>query len=168
VAGTHTLTSLYVRGVTEFARTPAGTWCVRNISRVIDPPLLRFTGGRVSSLYPVRAMLLTTIGAKSGQSRTNPLCYLVDDAGLIVVGSNFGGRRQPAWYHNLLANPKVDVLAGEHTGCYLASEITDPAERQRTWALATAAARVFEDYAERAGGRPIPLIRLTRLGSSGP
>ena len=110
-------------------------------------------------------MLLTTIGAKSGRSRTHPLCYVVDDAGLTVVASNFGSPKQPAWYHNLLANPNVGVLAGEHTGSYVASEITDPADRERTWALATEAARVYEDYAQRAGDRAIPLIRLKRLGT---
>ena len=168
VTSTRSLLSPYMSGLTAFARTPAGTWYVRNISRLVDEPLLRLTGGRVSSLYPVPTMLLTTIGAKTGQSRAHALVYLVDHAGLIVVGSNFGETKQPAWYHNLLANPRVEVLAGEHTGSYTAFEITEPVERGRAWALAVETAQVWADYEARASNRTIPLIRLERLVSPAP
>jgi deazaflavin-dependent oxidoreductase (nitroreductase family) len=155
--------ALYLRGVNLFASTPAGTWFVREIGHRVDPHLLRITGGRVSSIYPLAAMLLTTTGAKTGQSRAHPLAYLLDDAGLIVVASNFGGTSHPAWYHNLRANPRVEVLAGEHTGSYTAQEITDDAERERAWALAVQTAEVWAGYEARAGDRTIPLIRLTRV-----
>src|SRR5215813_5851408 len=118
------LEALYLRAMNGFARTPAGTWYTREISQRVDPHLLRITGGRVSTLYPFPALLLTTTGARTGQSRTHPLIYLLDDVGLILVASNFGGKNHPAWYHNLLANPKVDLVAGEHSGTYTAREIT--------------------------------------------
>ena len=159
---------LYLRGLNVFAKTPAGTWFLREIGHRVDPHLLRLSGGRVSSIYPITAMLLTTTGAKTGLSRSHPLGYLVDDAGLILVASNFGGTHHPAWYHNLLANPKVEVLAGEHSGSYTAHEITGDAERERAWALAVQTAKVYADYETRAGGRRIRLIRLKRLDFTGP
>src|SRR5690349_16925557 len=113
-------------------------------------------------------MLLTTIGARTGRTRTRPLVYLPDGGGLIVVASNFGRRNHPAWYHNLLANPKVDVVAGDHSGTYTAREMTDPAERERAWAMAVGTAPVWAAYDARAGDRRIPLIRLTRLDLIGP
>ena len=64
-------------------------------------------------MYPLPVMLLTTTGAKTGLQRTVPLVYLSDDAGLILVASNFGGEHHPGWYHNLIANPNVEVLAGD-------------------------------------------------------
>jgi deazaflavin-dependent oxidoreductase (nitroreductase family) len=155
--------SLYKRALETFARTPAGDWYLKRIAPHIDPRLLRLTGGRVSTVYPVHVMLLTTTGAKSGQPRTLPLTYFIDGDRLVLVGSNYGGKSHPAWYRNLVANPRVDVLAGKHSGTYLASEITDPVERDRAWALALDVYAGYGDYRERAGDRTIPLIRLERI-----
>lgn len=150
------------RTLEGFARTPVGTWVVKNVAPVIDPPLLRLTGGRVSSLYPVPVLLLTTTGAKTGQPRSHPLLYVVDGETILLVASNYGSTRHPAWYRNLRAHPVVEVLAGRHSGTYTASEITDPAERERAWDLATDLYAGYGDYEQRAAGRTIPLIRLTR------
>jgi deazaflavin-dependent oxidoreductase (nitroreductase family) len=160
--------SLFERAVKAFGRTAAGRWYVRNISVLVDPALLRLTGGRVSSVYPVSVMLLTTIGARTGLQRTLPLVYLNDGAGLILVASNFGNKTNPAWYRNLLANPKVEVLAGKDSGSYLATEISDPTERDRTWALVLDMNTGYDYYEARAGDRTIPLISLMRVGRSGP
>ena len=65
--------SVYERAMARFARSPVGNWYVRRIAPRIDPPLLRLTGGRVSSVYPTPVMLLTTKGAKSGLPRSLPL-----------------------------------------------------------------------------------------------
>jgi deazaflavin-dependent oxidoreductase (nitroreductase family) len=155
--------SLYERGLETFARTPAGNWYVRAIAPKLDPVLLRLTGGRVSSVYPAPAMLLTTAGAKTGLPRTHPLLYVVDGRGLLLIASNYGNPGNPAWYRNLTANPEVDVLAGEHTGRYTATEITDPEARERAWALALDTYAGYGDYEARAGNRTIPLIRLERI-----
>jgi deazaflavin-dependent oxidoreductase (nitroreductase family) len=157
--------SLYERAMETFARTPAGNWYLRRIAPRIDPPLLRLTGGRMSSVYPAPVMLLTTIGAKSGQPRTLPLLYVVDGDGLILMASNYGRKGHPAWYRNLVANPKVKVLAGKRSGSYAATEITDPTERERAWALALDQYAGYADYEKLAGDRTIPLIRLERAGS---
>ena len=160
--------SMYERAKESFARTPVGDWFVKRVAPRIDPPLLRLTGGRVSSVYPVPAMLLTTTGAKSGQPRTLPLLYVTDGDRLILMASNYGGKSHPAWYRNLVANPKVEVLAGKHSGTYTASQIMDPAERERAWALALELYAGYGDYQKRAGDRTIPLVRLERTGAPAP
>jgi deazaflavin-dependent oxidoreductase (nitroreductase family) len=155
--------SLYERTMEKFARTPAGDWYMKRIAPSLDPPLLRLTGGRVISVYPVPVMLLTTTGAKTGQPRTLPLLYLTEGERLILIASNYGKTPHPAWYRNLVANPKADVLAGKRSGTYTATEITDPAERDRAWDLALDTYAGYGDYESRAGDRTIPLIRLERV-----
>jgi deazaflavin-dependent oxidoreductase (nitroreductase family) len=153
---------MYERALESFARTPAGFWYLKRIAPRIDPPLLRLTGGRISSAYPAPLMLLTTIGAKSGQPRSVPLLCVPDRDRIVLVASNYGGKSHPAWYHNLIGNPRVEVLAGKRSGAYIASEITDPDERDRVWGLALDQYAGFDDYEKRASDRAIPLIRLER------
>jgi deazaflavin-dependent oxidoreductase (nitroreductase family) len=153
----------YERAMESFARTGAGTWYLKQIAPRIDPPLLRLTGGRVSSVYPTPVMLLTTTGAKSGQPRTLPLVYVTDGEQLILMASNYGKTSHPAWFRNLTANPKVEVLAGKRSGSYEAGEITDASERARAWELALDQYAGYADYEVRAGDRTIPLVRLERI-----
>jgi deazaflavin-dependent oxidoreductase (nitroreductase family) len=155
---------LYERALEGFGRSAPGNWYLKRIAPRIDAPLLRLTGGRVSSVYPVPVMLLTTTGAKSGQPRTIPLLYITDGDRLMLIASNYGQKRHPAWYRNLTANPRVEVLAGKHSGTYVASEITDPGERERAWELALDQYAGYADYDVRSGDRTIPLIRLKRSG----
>ncbi len=136
---------------------------MKQIAPRLDPPMLRLTGGRVSSVYPVPIMLLTTTGAKTGQPRTLPLLYLTDGEQLVLIASNYGNTSHPAWYRNLVANPKVEVLAGKKSGTYTASDITDPTERERAWDLALDMYAGYGDYEGRAADRTIPLIRLSRV-----
>jgi deazaflavin-dependent oxidoreductase (nitroreductase family) len=156
------LKRLFESAVKAFGRTDAGRWYVRNISLRVDQTLLSLTGGRVSSVYPLPVMLLTTSGAATGLQRTVPLVYL-SDAGLILVASNFGGEHHPGWYHNLVANPNVEVLAGDRSGSYVAAEITNLTGRERTWALVLGMNAGYDVYVARAGQRTIPLIRLRRV-----
>ena len=153
----------YERVLETFARTGAGTWYLKRIAPRIDPPLLRLTGGRVSSVYPTPVMLLTTTGAKSGLPRTLPLLYVTDGEQVILMASNYGKTSHPAWFRNLTANPKVEVLAGKRSGPYAASEITDAGERARAWELALDQYAGYADYEVRAGDRTIPLVRLERI-----
>jgi hypothetical protein len=104
--------SVYERMLEKIARMPVGDWYLKRIAPRLDPPLLRLTGGRVSSVYPVPVLLLTTTGAKTGLPRTLPLLYLDDGDDIILIASNYGKTSHPAWYRNLVANPRVEVLAG--------------------------------------------------------
>jgi deazaflavin-dependent oxidoreductase (nitroreductase family) len=153
---------VYERTLEKFARMPVGDWYMKRVAPRLDPPLLRLTGGRVSSVYPVPIMLLTTKGAKTGQPRTLPLLYVTDGDRLILIASNYGNTSHPAWYRNLVANPKAGVLAGKKSGTYSAAEITDPVERDGAWELALDMYAGYGDYEGRAGDRRIPLVRLER------
>lgn len=154
--------NLYERALERFGRSSAGLWFVTRVAPRVDPTLLRLSGGRFSSVYPIPAMLLTTIGAKSGQPRQLPLLYATDGDSLIVIASNYGRPGHPAWYRNLTANPTVEVLAGKRSGTYTAVEITDPAERATAWDRALDVYAGYGDYEIRAAHRTIPVIRLVR------
>ncbi len=71
------------------------------------------TGGRVGHRTPAGPMLLvSTVGRKTGQRRTNPLLYMPDGANFVVVGSNGGRAQPPGWILNLSATPQVEVQVG--------------------------------------------------------
>ena len=95
------------RLIGKVASSPSGQWFLRNIAPRVDPTLMRLTRGRVSSLgtWP-RSLLLTHTGAKSGIQRTTPLIYFTDSDRVILVASNYGGIRHPAWHYNVTANPR--------------------------------------------------------------
>ncbi len=108
-----------------------------------------------------RAMLLlTTIGAKSGQPRTTPMMYIPDGNRLIVLASNAGAPNHPDWYHNLVAHPQVTVEAKGET--YVATAtITTGAERHQLWEMVAAQYPFFNEHQAKIT-RQIPLIVLAR------
>src|ERR1700716_4166481 len=79
-------------------------------------------------------LLLTTTGAKSGQSRTSPMMYVKDGDRLLVIASNIGAPKHPAWYHNLVAHPDVTVEVGADRFDATAV-VTGGEERERLWRL---------------------------------
>ncbi|KAF0849156.1 nitroreductase family deazaflavin-dependent oxidoreductase [Nocardia caishijiensis] len=108
-------TNLLSRAANRFAATKPGSLLIRTLTP-LDRAVLERTDARYTVLGPIGApvILLTTIGRKSGQPRTQPLLYVHDGDTLYVVGSNFGQARHPAWTANLLANPEATVaIAGE-------------------------------------------------------
>ncbi|NEW38941.1 nitroreductase family deazaflavin-dependent oxidoreductase [Nocardia cyriacigeorgica] len=74
----------------------------------------RANGGRVGGMFEGRdnMVLITTTGAKSGRRITNPLVYVPDNDRIVLIASNGGADRHPAWYHNLKANPALTVEVG--------------------------------------------------------
>jgi|SRR5580700_6503597 deazaflavin-dependent oxidoreductase (nitroreductase family) len=106
-------------------------------------------------------LLLTTRGAKSGNVRTTPLAYLRQDDHVYIFGSFAGGPKNPAWYHNLKANPRVTVEIGEEKFEADAVEATG-AERDRIFAAQTEAMPGFKDY-ESKTTRVIPVVELRRV-----
>ena len=106
-------------------------------------------------------LLLTTSGAKSGQARTAILTYTRDGDRWVVAATKSGDPKNPAWYHNLKANPVVDVEVGGEAFKARATE-TGPAERERLWARHVEARPEFADYPAMSG-RTIPVITLERL-----
>lgn len=126
---------------------------------VIDE--FRSAGGVVGGDFEgVPLLLLTTIGARSGQPRTMPMTYLRDGDRLVVFAANGGRQNYPGWYHNLLANPAARVEVSTETYNVTATEV-EGAERERLWAQQLHHTPYFAGFQERAGRR-IPVISLAR------
>ncbi|HEU4600269.1 MAG TPA: nitroreductase/quinone reductase family protein, partial [Solirubrobacterales bacterium] len=79
----------------------------------LNVPLYRLSGGRIGGrVNQAPVLLLTTTGRKSGQQRTAPVVYLADGENYVVIGSNAGHSRTPAWSLNLKAKPEAEVEVG--------------------------------------------------------
>jgi len=105
-------------------------------------------------------LLLTTTGAKSGRKYTTPLVYQTDGDRIVIFGSKGGAPSHPAWYHNLVANPRVTIeLPGETVEVTAAT--VEGAERERIWSAQKEIMPGFAEY-EAKTERQIPVIVLTR------
>lgn len=108
------------------------------------------------------SLLLHTIGAKTGVPRTNSLSYAQDGGDYLVVASKGGDPRSPGWYHNLKADPNVEINLGPRRIRVIAHPVvsTDP-DYVRLWNLVNANnAGRYAAYQKKTA-RPIPVIRLT-------
>ncbi len=109
-----------------------------------------------------RLLLMTTIGAHTGEKHTVPLGYDPDGADYIVVGSNSGFDEQPAWLANIAANPVVTVEVG--TESFQARAVpTAGAERRRLLDARIALVPIFGDYERKAAPRELAVVRITRI-----
>src|SRR5258708_517971 len=76
----------------------------------------RTNAGKVSGPFAgAPLLLLTSVGAKSGEPRTTPLVYTTDGNRYVILASKGGAPTNPAWYHNLVANPQATVEVGTET-----------------------------------------------------
>lgn len=98
------------RPVFHFASSRVGSRVIRFLVP-FDRRLLKATNGKYTLFGPISMpeLLLTTTGRKSGAKRVSPLSYVRDGERALVLGSNFGQERHPAWSSNLLADPKAWV-----------------------------------------------------------
>jgi deazaflavin-dependent oxidoreductase (nitroreductase family) len=138
--------------------TRAGAWLSVNIAWKVDPHLLKLTRGRFSTAWPLRAALLETRGARTGQPRRNATLYFHDGDRVTIIPSFRGWPRNPAWYYNLRKYPDV-VYGGVR---FRAEIVEDEAERQRLWDLADRVYPQYAEFREQAGkaGRFIPIVQL--------
>ncbi|MGW7430998.1 nitroreductase/quinone reductase family protein [Streptomyces sp. NPDC054861] len=105
-------------------------------------------------------LLLTTTGARSGEERTTPLGYVPHGDALLVVGSNLGGPKHPDWYHNVLANPLVQVEIGADSFEAVAVP-AEGADRDRLFAHVVAAQPGYGDY-QKNTSRVLPVVALQK------
>ena len=106
-------------------------------------------------------LLLTTVGAKSGQGRTVPLLWFPDghDAWLVVASAG-GAAKHPAWYLNLATNPNnVSIEVGARR-LRVRPELLKGSERERRWQQIVSTAANFGGYQKKTD-RELPVIRLT-------
>ena len=127
----------------------------------VDALLLRVTHDRhtLTEIVGLPVLQLITIGAKTGQQRVIPLVGLADEKKIALIASNFGGRHNPGWYHNLKARPECTVKFSGRTGTYIAREAHGE-EREKYWQMAVSYYAGYEKYKERTGGRIIPVMVL--------
>jgi deazaflavin-dependent oxidoreductase (nitroreductase family) len=127
----------------------------------LDRWLLRRTKGRWSAAgrHGLPSLLLTTTGRVSGEPRTQPLLYGTDGDGFVVVGSNWGQQKHPAWSGNLLANPDAVVRIGDRE-VPVRGVLATGAERERLWCNVLAMWPAYATYEQRAAGRDLRVFRL--------
>jgi deazaflavin-dependent oxidoreductase (nitroreductase family) len=117
-------------------------------------------GGEIQGMHRDRLVLLTTTGARTGQRHTTPVMFHRDGDRLLVIASNVGAPKHPAWYHNLVADPRVTVEVGDETYEAVATPLRGE-ERERLWAMLKEHYPFFAEH-ETTAGRTIPVVALAR------
>jgi deazaflavin-dependent oxidoreductase (nitroreductase family) len=134
------------------------SWVLR-----VHEQIYKRTDGRVGhAMIGVPTLLLRTTGRRSGQVRTNGLVYARDGESYLVVPSNGGADRPPAWLHNLKANPAVEIQIGRerHAGTAKVIEPSDPSY-ERLWAVVNANNRDRYTAYQQKTSRPMPVVSIT-------
>ncbi len=156
--------SRIVTGVRSLGHRP---WFSR-VGRLLVPLdrlLGRATRGRFVALgiRELPSLLLTTTGRRTGLPRDTPLLYAADGDGYVVIGSNWGQARQPAWSGNLLAHPEAVVtLHGRRIP--IRARLVSGDERERDFAALLSLWPAYATYQDRAGGRELRIFRLEPNG----
>jgi deazaflavin-dependent oxidoreductase (nitroreductase family) len=115
----------------------------------LNVPVYRATRGRLlGRIGKAPVLLLTTRGRRSGQERTAPVLYLPDGERYVVIGSNAGNVRPPAWALNLLAEPEAAVQVGGKRR-KVRARVAQGEERAELWRRMNEQYGGFEDYRER-------------------
>ncbi|GAA1979082.1 nitroreductase family deazaflavin-dependent oxidoreductase [Catenulispora subtropica] len=115
-------------------------------------------GTQGNTLMGKPTVILTTIGAKSGNIRKTPLMRVEHDGTYAVVASMGGAPKHPVWYHNIIAHPEVELQDGATKKPYLAHEATGQ-EKEEWWARAVEAWPDYDNYQAKTD-RAIPLFVL--------
>jgi F420H(2)-dependent quinone reductase len=142
-------------------------WIEQNIGAPLlglHDKLYKATDGRIGHRIPFGPvnLILHTVGAKTGQARDNTLTYARDGDAYLVVASKGGDPRSPGWYHNLKANPNVEINVGpKRFGVVAKPVLPDDPDYARLWQIVNKNnANRYAGYQKRTS-RPIPVIALT-------
>jgi deazaflavin-dependent oxidoreductase (nitroreductase family) len=145
--------------------TPAGTHGARQPPGLVLRWVNKMAASRIRRTGKMGsgfdALVLTTVGAKSGAERSNPVGWFPgrDGSGLIVA-SAAGTARNPAWYHNMAAHPDRVKIERSGRTIPVTAEQLHGAERDEAWQQIIAATPRFAAY-QRKTDRQLPVIRLT-------
>jgi deazaflavin-dependent oxidoreductase (nitroreductase family) len=155
--------NVFFRAMRRMAGWRPISWLYARILPPIDRFVSRVTGrtrtfaGLLSGL-PV--LLLTTTGARTGAQRTQPIVYLREGDGFVLIGSNWGQANNPSWYYNLRANPKAKVTLSGSTYDVMAREVTGP-QRDLYWQQGCRMYPAWNVYKTRAPHREFPVVILS-------
>jgi F420H(2)-dependent quinone reductase len=120
-------------------------------------------GARANTLrdtgYPI--VVITSIGAKSGQLRKNPVMRVERDGTYVAIASVGGSPKNPEWYFNFLAHPEVELQDGPDKHTYAVRLVTGD-ERTEWWDYAVATWSTYAEYQTRTD-REIPVFVLERV-----
>jgi deazaflavin-dependent oxidoreductase (nitroreductase family) len=136
------------------------SWPVLRRAMGLHTVLYRATGGLIGHRFPGSPpmLLLDHVGARSGVRRTSPLVYVRDGADVVIVASKGGHPKHPAWFHNLLAHPDIEVQIGSERRPVRA-RVAESEERERLWPMAVQTYSGYTGYQQRTE-REIPLVIL--------
>ena len=102
-------------------------------------------------------IVVTNNGRRTGAIRKTPLMRAVDGKNYILVASQGGAPKHPVWYHNLKADPNVEIRDKTEVFNMRVREVVDPTERQRLWDIAVEAYPPYQEYQEKTS-RVIPVF----------
>lgn len=138
------------------------SWLLARISEPIDVAVYRATHGRhtlLELLSGLPIVMLTTTGARSCRRVTVPVVAIAEGDRYVVVASNYGRPHHPAWYHNLIANPRATITVDRAEITVIARLVMGD-ERRRLLALDAMTYPARLSYERRAAGREIGVFSL--------
>jgi deazaflavin-dependent oxidoreductase (nitroreductase family) len=146
-----TLTGTYVPSQQQWVRDQVEAFEASDGARANT---LRDTG------HPI--VVITSVGARSGNLRKNPVMRVERDGTYLAIASMGGAPTNPEWYHNLLAHPEVELQDGPERHTYTA-RLLEGDERARWWDYAVETWPTYAEYEKRTD-REIPVFLLERMG----
>ncbi|MCH8185972.1 MAG: nitroreductase family deazaflavin-dependent oxidoreductase [Chloroflexi bacterium] len=102
-------------------------------------------------------IIVTNRGRKTGAIRKTPLMRVADGSSYILVASRGGAPKHPLWYHNLKAEPNVEIRDKAEVYSMRVREVVDSVERRRLWDIAVAAYPPYQEYQDKTD-RVIPVF----------
>ncbi|MHA2502217.1 MAG: nitroreductase family deazaflavin-dependent oxidoreductase [Candidatus Kariarchaeaceae archaeon] len=144
-----------------FVRTRFGAWFIAPFIPYVDRFVIKLTGGRrtlASLLTDLPIVFLEYTGVRSGRAYSIPLVGVPSNGNVVVIGSNWGKRNYPGWYHNIRKQPQMQVRHRREVFAVTA-HITHGSEREELWQIAVGIYPGFANYASRTD-REIPVIKL--------
>jgi deazaflavin-dependent oxidoreductase (nitroreductase family) len=154
--------NVFQKVLRRFAASGPGSWLFARVMHRIDRPVHRLTRGRytfASAVSGIPVVMLTTTGAKSGQSRTVPVLGIPTEGEVAIIASNFGQHRHPGWYHNLRAHPDAEVVIdGNHRRVRAEEAVGE--RRTAIWQEGLRVYPGFGQYERRASHRHISVFVL--------
>jgi F420H(2)-dependent quinone reductase len=139
----------------EFELSPTG-WVRKQTEKILADGTTEGV-----SINGMHVILLTTRGVKSGKLRKVPLMRVEHDGQYAIVASLGGAPKHPVWYHNVLAEPHVELQDGTETHDYRAREVTGD-EKAVWWERAVAAYPEYAEYQKKTD-RQIPVFVLEKI-----
>jgi F420H(2)-dependent quinone reductase len=137
-------------------------WKIFGASTQGHVAIFRLSGGRIGGkMVGGPILLLHHTGAKSGKKRVSPLLYLPDGDRMVIVASKGGYTKNPGWFHNLMANPDIDVELPREGKVAVHARKATSEERAELWPRVVDLYSGYADY-QKSTSREIPLVVLGR------